>query len=74
MKVKIRSLISPVHSIKIEGNKYIITRHKFPEMKILYDPKRRMGSVIQKEPNVPEAKIQEAFFKAIDWAKDNVTG
>lgn len=40
-------------------------------MKILYDPEKRMGSVIEKEAKVPEAKIQKAFFEALDWAKKN---
>ncbi|HYJ62864.1 MAG TPA: hypothetical protein VEV62_03900 [Parafilimonas sp.] len=40
-------------------------------MKILYDPEKRMGSVIEKEANISEAKIQKAFFEALDWAKKN---
>jgi len=30
-----------------------------------------MGSVIEKEANISEAKIQKAFFEALDWAKKN---
>jgi len=53
----------------MEDGKCIVIRHKFPQMKILYDPEKRMGSVIEKQANVPEAKIQKAFFEALDWAK-----
>ena len=71
MKIILRTLISRIHSIQIEDGKCIVIRHKFPRMKILYDPEKRMGSVIEKEANVSEAKIQKAFFEALDWAKKN---
>ena len=54
---------------QIKDGKFIVIRHKFPQMKVLYDPEKRMGSVIEKEANVPEAKIQRAFFEALAWAK-----
>jgi hypothetical protein len=69
MKFNIRTLTSQIFSLQEKDGKCIVVRHKFPQMKILYDPEKRMGSVIEKEANVPEAKIQKAFFEALDWAK-----
>lgn len=69
MKFSLRTLSSQNHSVEMKDGKCIVIRHKFPQMKILYDPEKRMGSVIEKEANVPEAKIQKAFFEALDWAK-----
>ena len=69
MKIILRTLKSRIHSVQMEDGKCIVIRHKFPQMKILYDPEKRMGSVIEKQANVPEAKIQKAFFEALDWAK-----
>ena len=65
----LRNLNSQAHSVQMKDGTCIIIRHKFPQMKILYDPEKRMGSVIEKEANVPEAKIQKAFFEALDYAK-----
>jgi hypothetical protein len=67
--LRILALDGQIHSLQTKDGKCIVIRHKFPQMKILYDPEKRMGSVIEKEPNVPEAKIQKAFFEALDWAK-----
>jgi hypothetical protein len=71
MKFTLRTLNSQTYSMQMQDGKCIVTRHKFPQMKILYNPEKGMGSVIEKEPNVPEAQIQQAFFKALDWAKKN---
>ncbi|HEY2726380.1 MAG TPA: hypothetical protein VGI61_04350 [Parafilimonas sp.] len=72
MKFTLRNklkLNSKIYSAQIKDGKFIVIRHKFPQMKILYDSEKRMGSVIEKEANVPEAKIQQAFFEALAWAK-----
>ena len=71
MKFPLRSLTlgGQIHSLQTKDGKCIVIRHKFPQMKILYNPEKRMGSIIEKEANVPEARIQKAFFEALDWVK-----
>ena len=73
MKLTLRTLTltNQIYSMQMQDGKCIVIRHKFPQMKILYNPEKRMGSVIEKEPNVPEAQIQQAFFKTLDWANKN---
>lgn len=74
MKVSPRIIKSRVHSFAMEDDKCIITRNRFPKMKVLYDPQNRMGSIIEKEPNVSEEKIQGGFGKALAWARNNLIG
>lgn len=71
MKFTLRTLSNQAYSMQMEDGKCIVTRHKFPQMKILYNPEKRMGSVLEKEANVSEVKIQQAFFKTLDWANKN---